>query len=331
MQARPRLAGFFGLATATALALACGSETGNDNAASSSSSSSSSGTTGFGNGDGGNGTGADGGNGTGTSCDAPVDMFIMFDRSGSMARNSGNGQGDSQLDCNIGQNVASKWCRAINALSGYFKSQGSDKQAAAIQFFPLDNHTTAQCTSGAGYSAAKIPATEYQTLPSDAFDAELNAQKPDTSNGTPGTPTEAAIRGLTQFTAANRRGGRVTIGILITDGDPTNLNGSNCNTNLDSLSNLLKAHNDATHVRTYVIGMEGASDANLERIAEGGDAPLHPNNVPGVSNSCGTNVQQCRHWNVGDGNPTAFAAALAAIQASADGCKEGGGFINPVN
>jgi hypothetical protein len=162
------------------------------------------------------------------------------------------------------------------------------------------------------------------------FDAELNAQRPDTSERSPGTPTEAAIRGLTRFTAANRRGGRVTIGILVTDGDPTNINDFQCNTNLDALSNLLKAHNDATQVRTYVIGMEGATDGNLERIAAGGGAPLHPNNMPGITGSCGSNVPECRHWNVGNGSPAVFGAALAAIQASADGCKEGGGFVNPV-
>ena len=130
--------------------------------------------------------------------------------------------------------------------------------------------------------------------------------------------------------AANRRGGRVTIGILVTDGDPTNINDYQCNTNLDTLSNLLKAHHDATQVRTYVIGMEGASDNNLERIAGGGAAPLHPSNMPGIANSCGRDAAECRHWNVGNGDPAVFAAALKAIQESADGCKEGGGFINPV-
>jgi hypothetical protein len=319
------------LAAVFAMTIACGSESGGGGAGTSSGSSGTSGSSGgFGGGGGG-----DGGPGTSSgnpgNCFAPVDMFIMFDRSGSMARDRGNGRGDPALDCNIGQNVASKWCRSINALSGYFKSSGSDKQAAALQFFPHDNHTSAQCTTGEAYHVGAKPTADYQTLPSDVFDADLNAQKPDTRDGTPGTPTEGAIRGLTRFTAANRRPGRVTIGILITDGDPTNINDFQCNTDLPALSNLLKAHHDATQVRTYVIGMEGASDGNLERIAEGGGAPLHPNDVPGIAGSCGNNVQQCRHWNVGDGAPAAFVAALAAIQESANGCKEGGGFVNPVN
>lgn len=239
-------------------------------------------------------------------------MFIAFDRSGSMDN-----------DCTIGQNVSSKWCRAITALSGYLKSQGSKDQAAAIQFFPLNGHTEAQCATGDGYSVAKYPATGYETLPSSNFDNILNTESPADFFG---TPTEAAIRGLSKFTEANRRGGRVTIGILITDGDPTQ-----CNKDLGDLADLLKAHNAATQVRTYVIGMTGADFGNLETIAKGGGAPTHPDNLPGIQNACGSVKEPCTFWNVGDGEPAAFEAALAAIQKSADGCNvDGGGFINPV-
>jgi hypothetical protein len=164
----------------------------------------------------------------------------------------------------------------------------------------------------------------YQGLPSPAFDAILNSTKPGGSGN--GTPTEAAIRGITSFTAANRRGGRVTIGILVTDGDP-----NGCNEKLSALSDLLKAHNTATTLRTYVIGMEGASFDNLETIAKGGGAPEHPDAVGGVADACGNGAGPCRHWNVGNGDPAVFAAALAAIQESADGCKPGGGVVNPVN
>jgi hypothetical protein len=249
--------------------------------------------------------------GDGGSCYAPVDMYIMQDRSGSMGS-----------DCNIGSNTNSKWCHAINALSGYFQSAGSTDQAAAIQFFPLPNHTSALCATGANYDVAAMPTPPpaYTTLPTNVFDALLNSQNATGSN----TPTEAAIRGLTSFTAANRRGGRVTIGILITDGDP-----NGCNMGLTFLSDLLQAHYTATTLRTYVIGMTGATDANLEAIAQGGNAPLHPDVVGPLTGACGSSPSPCRHWNVGNGDPQAFVAALAAIQQSADGCADGGGTINP--
>jgi hypothetical protein len=260
----------------------------------------------------GDGNNGDGTGGDGSGCFAPVDMYIMQDRSGSM----GN-------DCNIGDNTNSKWCHAINALSGYFNSPAATSNAAAIQFFPLPNHTSALCATGAGYDVAALPTPPpaYTTLPTNAFDALLNSQN---DNGGGGTPTEAAIRGITTFTAANRRGGRVTIGILVTDGDP-----NGCDQNLQHLSDLLQAHYTATTLRTYVIGMTGATDANLEAMAQGGNGPLHADTVGPLTGACGSTPAPCRHWNVGNGDPQAFVAALAAIQDSANGCADGGGTINP--
>jgi hypothetical protein len=254
------------------------------------------------------------GDGSNPNCFAPVDMYIMFDRSGSMGS-----------DCNIGQTTNSKWCKAINALSGYFKSAGAKDQAAALQFFPLPNHDVALCKSGDTYVVPALPtAGQFTTLPSNSFDALLDSTTTDNGNQNKGTPTEAAIRGLTRFTDANRRGGRVTIGILITDGNP-----NGCDQNLTNLSNLLAAHLQATKIRTYVIGMEGASFDNIEKIAQGGGGPEHPDKVGSITDACGNGNGPCRHWNVGDGDPAIFTAALAAIQESADGCKEGGGAVNP--
>ena len=301
-----------------AVALACGSDGGDSSFGSSGASggASSGGASGQSSGFGGSSSG-EGGASSGDSgnCSAPVDMFIMFDRSGSM----GN-------DCKVGDTTGSKWCRAINAASGYFKSAGATGQAAALQFFPLDNHAKELCTTGDRYAVAAQPAADYEALPSSAFDALLNATSPDKggAGGGGGTPTEAAIRGTTRFTAGNRRPGRVTIGILVTDGDP-----NGCNESLSDLSDLLAAHLTATKVRTYVIGMQGASFDNLEKIAQGGGGPPHADAVGTMTDACGNGAGPCRHWNVGDGDPAAFIAALAAIQESADGCKPGGGTVNP--
>ena len=307
------------LSFGAAVVVACGSSSGTDNGFGSSGGTSggasggTSGSSSFGGTSGGEGGASS--SGDGGSCSAPVDMFVMFDRSGSMG-----------ADCKLGDTTASKWCRSINALSGYFKSAGSTDQAAALQFFPLDNATKALCGTGDLYNVGAMPPTDYQTLPSSAFDALLNSTSPDNGGGGGGggTPTEAAIRGLTRFTAANRRPGKVTIGVLITDGDP-----NGCDENLSHLSALLEAHHTATTIRTYVIGMQGATFKNLEAIAQGGNGPLHGDAVGTITDACGDGAGPCRHWNVGDGDPAVFTAALAAIQQSADGCKPGGGTVNP--
>lgn len=309
----------FAIVGGIGVVVACGSDPGDSDFGSSSGASGSSGTTGSSSGGfGSSGTasgssGASGQDANPANCKAPVDMFIAFDDSGSMGS-----------DCQIGSNTTSKWCRGINALSGYLKSNGAKDQAAALQFFPLDGHQSSQCGTGDGYNVAKFPATGYEALPSTAFDAVLNAAGP---VDFPGTPTEAAIRGLTRFTDANRRPGRVTIGILITDGDP-----QGCNQDRDDLAALLQTHYNATKVRTYVIGMQGADFDNLEDIAKGGGAPAHAATVGTLTNACGDQPEPCTFWNVGNGEPAAFEAALAAIQQQADGCNpDGGGFVNPVN
>jgi hypothetical protein len=243
-------------------------------------------------------------------------MYIMFDKSGSMGEPQGNG---SPGDCTIGQNVNSKWCHAINALSGYLNSTSAKDQAAAIQFFSGDDDFG--CSTGTPYNNPAMPATGFTTLPSNAFDSVLNSNSPGGD-----TPMEAALRGLTSFTAANRRPGRVTIGILITDGDP-----QGCTQNLPFLSGLLDAHYQATKIRTYVMGMNGATFSNLEKLAVGGNAPSHAATVGALTLACGNVPAPCHFWNVGNGDPAGFIQALAAIQESADGCKPGGGTVNPPN
>ena len=105
--------------------VACGGDDNNGNGDGGGNDATSGGDSPFGNKD---GSGPNDGSQNGDSCYAPVDMYIMHDRSGSMGS-----------DCNIGDNTNSKWCHAINALSGYFNSTAATGNAAAIQFFPLPN------------------------------------------------------------------------------------------------------------------------------------------------------------------------------------------------
>ncbi len=319
MRSPAYLAGLVAVASTIGVVVACGSSgddsTFSSSGASSGASSGSTGSSSFGSSGLPNEGGTSGTSGTsGGNCFAPVDMYIMFDKSGSMGEPKGNGAAG---DCNVGDNVNSKWCHAINALSGYLNSASAKDQSAAIQFFSgVDNPS---CSTGSPYDKPAIPASDFTTLPSKAFDSVLNSNSP---NGA--TPMEAAIRGLTTFTAANRRPGHVTIGVLITDGDP-----QGCNQNLTQLAALLDAHFQATKVRTYVIGMNGATFSNLEKLAVGGGGPTHADTVGPLTQACGSVNPPCHFWNVGDGDPAGFIQALTAIQESADGCKPGGGTVNP--
>ena len=254
---------------------------------------------------------------TATATRKPLDMFVMLDRSGSMGGAGG--------DCNVGDSKGTKWCRAVNALSQYFTSSASAGNAAAIQDFPRSGGTC----GGGSYASSSIPGgtSGFVSLPSTSFDAWLNAETPSGGN----TPTEGAIRGITSFTSdpANRSPGHVAVGILITDGDP-----NGCNTNLSNLSTLLADHYAATGIRTFVIGMTGASDGRLETLASGGSGPDHPSAVGTITGTCGASPSPCKHWNVGDGTGGVLAEALQQIAVLAIGCTypmptAAGGIVDP--
>lgn len=247
-----------------------------------------------------------------------LDMYVMLDRSGSMnfpykEPNGPNQQ--AQGDCNVGQslNPNSLWCKTINALSSFFKSPQASGDAAAMQIFFTDPIVVA--CDGIAYSSSAVPGgtTGYTTLPSSAFDAFLNGVKPDGN-----TPTEAAVKGIIQFTSrpANQRSNRKTIGVLITDGVP-----GYCDTNATNISNLLQTHYANTGIPTFVIGMTGAVFSTIETIATGGNAPLHGDTVGAINDACGDGPGPCRHFNIGDGNNNALATALEQVRGLAIACQ----------
>ncbi len=234
-----------------------------------------------------------------------LDMYVVLDRSGSMEEGAPEDTpGDCALDLAGTPTVPSKWCFATNALAKYFASPGAANNRAGLQYFPLEGEEeeNAPCTTGGTITMAEV---DLSPLPvagaTDALVQSLNTNTPDGD----GTPIEAALRGITTYTAANKDGQRVMIGVLITDGEP-----NGCEEGPTMLAQLLSAHLTATQLKTYVIGMNGAVDATLETLAIAGGAPPH-------MDFCGTVTPPCHYYNVGAGDPAAFASALAQIQLSA--------------
>lgn len=147
-------------------------------------------------------------------------------------------------------------------------------------------------TSGRRRSRARRPAT------SRSRPRHSNASVPEGQ-----TPTLAAARGIVKFTARaqNQRAGRITIGVLVTDGDPTP---SICAENatiadeVDDVAAVLSQHYTATGIPTFVIGMNGATFDNVEKMAVGGSAPTHPDTVGTITDACGNGAGPCRHFNI---------------------------------
>jgi hypothetical protein len=140
------------------------------------------------------------------------------------------------------------------------------------------------------------------------------------------TPTEAGLRGLALFTAANKTPGRLIIGILVTDGIP-----SACNTSDAALKQIAQDHFNSTGIHTFIVGITGASFTRLETWANYTGSLSHDD----TNDACGTCSNcTCHHYNVGDGSPAVFIAALKAIQNAVLSCtfqvpKPTSGVLNP--
>jgi len=243
----------------------------------------------------------------------PLDMYVMIDRSGSMVEPgwswSAVGPGEIQItggDCNYvqGQNpINSKWCYGIYALMGYFNSPEATGNRAALQYYPIDGYS---CTSASNNTLSNS-ATGWQHLP-----GGVNALATSLNTATPlgaFTPTKAALYGIAGFTKSHQTSGRITIGVLITDGVPN----SCAPDDADTLGNVAQAHLQDTGIKTYVIGMTGANFTTLETIAEHGGAPAH-------AQYCAQGAAQCHYYNVGNGDSQVFINVLNKIQQTAIGC-----------
>lgn len=235
-----------------------------------------------------------------------LDMYVVLDRSGSMEEGAPEDTpGDCMVSLADAPTVQSKWCLATHALAKYFGSAAAANNRASLQYFPLEGEEdeNAPCATGGMIMQPEVPLSPLPVAAAtDALVNSLNAADP----GGDGTPIEAALRGMTSFTAANRDGNRVMIGILITDGEP-----NGCLEDPAMLGQILAAHLQATSLKTFIIGMNGASNETLEQIALGGGAPPH-------MDFCGAGAPTpCHYWNVGAGDPAAFASALQQIQLSA--------------
>jgi Mg-chelatase subunit ChlD len=241
-----------------------------------------------------------------TSADpAPLDIYFMVDRSGSMTQPLGDNDpaGDCDVTWPAAPSVGTRWCNAINAIAGYIQDTTAQGNRAALEFFYSDINDE-RCT---GYDVPAVGLVDLTGQASQIITA-MNAEVP-----FHGTPTRPALEGLAAFTAANQAPGRIMIGILVTDGDP-----STCvPTDNATMRGIIETHYNATGIHTFIVGITGATFDNLENWASYPGAISHPDN-PG--DTCGGSYSTCHHWNVGDGDPTAFIAALQQIQSAVLGC-----------
>lgn len=180
---------------------------------------------------------------------APVSMFIVFDKSGSMKDNG-------------------KWVNTTAALDAFFKDPASAGLRVGLRFFPDSGCDSSTCSLQKCSEPLVAPAPlTVDAAPVDAQeDALLNAVASKAPGGD--TPMFAALGGAekwaTDYVALHPNEKAVVI--LVTDGEP-----NGCNNSIDAIA---KEAADARvlGVYTYAIGLAGSNEAQMNQIAMAGGA-----------------------------------------------------------
>lgn len=242
---------FLGLGSAWIAAawIGCAEPTPVNTTTSSSSSSSSSSTSGSG-GSGGDGGGinmTDGGTPDDGACvttsaearRVPLDILFLIDRSASMS--------------------GPKWEGTKTALNTFFNDPASAGIGAGMVYFPAQK---ADVCNPQSYSILDVP---IALLPANTFTLTNSIPFSPLGTNTPTYPAlEGALKAATAYQDSNPT--HKVVVVLATDGDPT----SCPPTTIDDIAFLAKTAINYNGVRTFVIGAQGSTIANLDKIAASG-------------------------------------------------------------
>lgn len=179
-----------------------------------------------------------------------VNMFVTFDKSGSMA--------------------GARWNDSTAALKGYFADPASAGIGVALRFWP-DNTPSVCDTPSCSFANCSQPMVPLGTLTAavGAADPQEQALINAINSKAPGgvTPMYAALGGATQWATSYQTANPTeqAIVVLITDGQP-----NGCDTNINNIANLAANAFNNFGVQTYVIGIAGVAPATINQIASAG-------------------------------------------------------------
>ena len=194
--------------------------------------------------------------GTGNTCAAtgeeanlvPINMFIMFDKSGSMQDNN-------------------KWTNTSKALIDFFKDQGTAGLRVALRFFPDTGCDSPVCdVDVCSQPLVALAPLSADSAPADGQeDALVKAVQSKSPNG--GTPMYVALGGAEQWAADYQTAhpAEKTVVVLVTDGEP-----NGCDETVSHIAKLAAETKSANGVLTYAVGLVGSNTGTINAIATAG-------------------------------------------------------------
>jgi hypothetical protein len=188
----------------------------------------------------------------------PVNLVIMYDKSGSMGDTTSNPPFDPNL----------KWNPCNAGMKAFFADPGSQGLSASLAFFPVDGDLATACAGP--YDVPKVPMTPLMSGAS--FVTALDTTKP-----YGGTPTLPALEGAVQYAKQvwQKEPDSLSVVVLVTDGEPgfavNNQIVAGCpNNDIAHVAATAQAALAGTpSIKTYVIGIGSALD-KLDMIAAAG-------------------------------------------------------------
>jgi hypothetical protein len=179
----------------------------------------------------------------------PADLYILMDRSVSMAQMLPNGSG-------------TRWDAVRDAIEAFVDAAAEDDINVGIGFYGRTGGDDDQLDCDTDWYATPRVAMG----PIDEVGSDLVAAIDDVNPGGY-TPTAPALTGALRYAAewSEEHTGRAMFVVLVSDGYPTQ-----CSTlDISAIADIAEAaHKTEPYVRTYVVGL--AADANLNSIALGG-------------------------------------------------------------
>jgi hypothetical protein len=224
----------------------------------------------------------------------PVNMLVMFDRSGSMREVADETSGSTRWDLTSG------------ALTAFFQDPGAAELGVALRFFPHDSPAAGCNDQACSVDACSQVLVDMGKLSADAAPADTQEaalvtavmnSAPSQSGGrrnSGGTPISAALEGALDWAASYQAAHpeERTVVILATDGEP-----NGCDENYDHISQIAADALASSGVSTYAIGLQNADGT-----------AINPDDMNQLAAAGGTE----KAFFVSDG-PTTSADLLAAL------------------
>jgi hypothetical protein len=177
----------------------------------------------------------------------PLAMVLVMDRSGSMSSPSGN----------------TKWDQARNAMIGFADTPGAAGTKLGLIVFPPDPGAGDQCSP-----SSYAPIVPIDRLPGNGTAIKDALLARDTTGSTPmAGGLQGGVNAMKAHLAKNPNEEGVVI--LVTDGDPGACSGVDTVSNVAAIASA--SAKGTPKIRTFVVGMDGATFSNLNTIAAAGE------------------------------------------------------------